>query len=271
MEEKKEFNKTDYRFSYTLNINDGTNEDMTICKRDFSIHNFDEESLRSIELKECIDDVVTMIDMDLKSKSRVHTWYNYDENYKEGEFNIPIPENQTVSLKFTFFDGETPIISKSWSGDEYPYQVRNSIDLTNKKFKYESINIQALDFQRQVAQKASVDKSDLTISIRNLICSVCASFPKQNNRKVIYKNYLPELGYETMAVRKGEYIPVKSRLQPTSIQMDGRSDSAIYDVYTNEIKFGDVTYDLLMKPKVKAEVDRVLTQSEIREKLKSGK
>ena len=110
MEEiKREFNKTDYRFSFTLNINDGINDDMTICKRDFSINNFDEDSLKSIELKECIDDVVTMIDMDLKSKSRVYAWYNYDKNYKEGEFNIPIPEKQVTTLKFTLFDGEKPI------------------------------------------------------------------------------------------------------------------------------------------------------------------
>jgi len=255
IKEKRDFSKMEYRFSFVLTINDLENTEI-ICKRDFNINSFDESSLHSLELKESIDDIANLINRDLKSKSRTYTWYNMPltnqskqvfssrdvESEDMGqEFSEPIPEKQVSTFKFTFFDGEKAVMVKSWSGDEYPFSVRNSVDLTNKKYKYDSVNIQNLDFARQIAQRASVDKSDLTTIIMKHLSSTCASFySKQFEKKVIYKQYLPELMYESLVI-DGKYSYDK-KLMPLEISLsDGRGvDSIIYPAYHSYLVESDM-------------------------------
>ena len=248
--EKVDYSKVDFRFSFTLTINDiVTNEDIIICKRDFNINFIDESSLRSLELKECVDDIVGLVKRDLKSKSRVYTWYNYDENYITPEFSDPIPEEQVSTFKFTLYDNDKPIITKIWSGDEYPFTVRNSVDLTNKKYKYDNINVNNLDFVKQIAQKASADKQDLSVLIMKLINSTCSSVQsKQYNKKVIYRNYLPELLFENISLNgDGNWVENDNKLEYIEIieGEDETKDKVIYEVYTNYYEVGDKEYDLV--------------------------
>ena len=74
--------KRDYkeeRFEFTIFVND-----FIICSRNFRIFNYIENSMNTLEFKNTVDGIVKMIDDDLKSKSRVYTWYNYDPNYVNG-------------------------------------------------------------------------------------------------------------------------------------------------------------------------------------------
>lgn len=268
MEEiKKDYSKVDYRFSYVLSVNDLENDlgELIICKRDFDINNFDETSVRSLELKEAIDDIVNLIDRDLKSKSRVYTWCNMPmsiERHKNGkcrfgvyngndseskdvsdEFKTPISEHSST-LKFTFFDRNKPIISKIWSGDYYPPTIRNSVDLTNKKFKYDNINIQALDFPKSINQRASADRQDLTYIIMKHISSVCASYySNEYGKRVIYKQYLPDLVldeiiFTDLAAGKYEYVNNKVESICRSTDENRGVEKVVYGVYTNEINVG---------------------------------
>jgi len=272
MEEKRDFSKIDYRFSYVLSVNDleSENNDVIICKRDFNINNFDESSLRSIELKEAIDDIVRLIDRDLKSKSRVYQWCNtslsvqktaggnrklgvYHGNSVESEdtpieFTNVINESQVTTFKFTFFDGLKPVITKIWSGDNYPFTVRNSVDLTNKKYKYDSCNINALDFTRSIAQRAAVDRPDLTSIIMKHLCSVCSSFySKEFEKRVIYKQNLPELILDEIVFTdyvNGKYEYVDNKITPICKSFDENRgvDRIVYEAYTTEYKIGNKTY-----------------------------
>lgn len=247
-EQKKDFSDVEYRFSFVLTINDVENEgnDIIIVKRDFNIYNLDEESLRSLELKECIDDIVVMIDRDLKSKSRVYTWYNYDENYNVPEFSTPLPEKQLTTFKFTLYDRNKAIISKIWSGDGYPFTVRNSVDLTNKKYKYDNIKNIEMDFTKQVAQKASADKPDLTAIIMRHISSTCASYQsRQGGKKLMYKQYIPELRLESVVFENGNFISVNDRLPSIKVVSDENGfEKQVYEVYTTKYTIGDKEYDL---------------------------
>ena len=62
-EQRRDFSDVEYRFSFSLTISDtDTNNDTIIVKRDFNVYNLDEESLCSIELKECIDEFMWGLD-----------------------------------------------------------------------------------------------------------------------------------------------------------------------------------------------------------------
>lgn len=248
-EQKVDYSKVDFRFSYVFSINDPeTNEDIIFCKRDFNINNFDESSLCSMELKECVDDIVDLVKNDLKSKSRVYTWYNYDQNYITQEFKDKLPETQKTKFTFKFMDGDKTIITKIWSGDEYPFTIRNSVDLTNKKYKYESININFLDFVKQTAQRASADKQDLTLVIMKLLSSVCSSFySKQYNQRVIFRTYLRDLTYDNMYLGDGDKLEsgfYKSKPIDYVINNDESKDKIVLNAYTKTYKSGDKEYNL---------------------------
>lgn len=65
------------RFQFLLWVNDNI-----ICQRYFKINGYNNDSLRSLQFKETMDNVVTMIKEDLISKSRIFMWYTRDEPIK---------------------------------------------------------------------------------------------------------------------------------------------------------------------------------------------
>lgn len=248
-EQKKDFSDVDYRFSFSVTINDTEipGDEVIVVKRYFNIYNFDEESLCSLDLKESVDDIVSLIDRDLKSKSRVYMWYNYDENYVSGEFSTPLPKEPKSVFKFTFFDREKPVITKIWSGDAYPLLVRNNVDLTNKKYKYDNSKNVEMDFVKQIAQKASADKPDLTTMIMRHISTTCSSYqPRSSEVKLMYKQYISDIKYEDMALlRNGKMDRVKSILKPIKMVSDDNGvEKELFEVYTTKYVCSTKTYDL---------------------------
>ena len=63
---------TDYKEPYEFRLLIG---DSIICQRYFRINNFNKSSLTSLELTDTIRACARMIDEDLKSKTRVYSWY----------------------------------------------------------------------------------------------------------------------------------------------------------------------------------------------------
>jgi len=129
MEVKKPYVFSKTRFEFELKINDNI-----ICQRYVNIENFNKDSIYSYELHNSIKEICQMIDNDLISKSRVFCDMKCSNGYKNEEF-IPKPKEDTINhpLTFTFKVDGKPVISRMWSGDNYPIAIRNNIDITNKK------------------------------------------------------------------------------------------------------------------------------------------
>lgn len=264
--QKKDFSDVDYRFNFSLTINDSNGNDVIICKRDFNIYNFDEESLYSLELKECIDDVMSLIENDLKSKTRTYLWCNtpldiieingerrvgvYHGSNKESndvidELKTPINNDYNTIIKFTFFDRDKPIISKILSADSYPFYIRNSVDLTNRKFKSENGRNFEIDFLKQISQRSSIGKHDLTSIIIKTISSTCGSSKSKNGKKVIYKQTPQEINIDNVCFNGICFSHVQKKLQKVKqITDDNGKQSDIYEVYTTKIPFGEKIYNL---------------------------
>lgn len=167
------------RFQFKLTINENI-----ICQRYFRINNFNEKSLTSHELTETIKSVTRLIQEDLNSKTRIALWYLYDENYKTSNkkdknvwdiINEEFIERTTDEnvFKFTFIVDGKDVYSVSWDGNVYPSFVRNSVDITNKKFRYDT-NDRNLDYTNLILKKMCVDKVDLVPEIIRPICEVCS-------------------------------------------------------------------------------------------------
>lgn len=246
---KKNYNNIDYRFSVLLTLTDLSSEnknDIIIFKRDFNIHNVDEESLYSLNLKEVIDELVVVIDRDLKSKSRVYLWYFYNKDHIDAEFIEPIPKEDVVTFKLSFLDGDKTVISKIWSGDYYPLSIRNDVDLTNKK--YRNLSRYEYDFTKKVMQKASVDKLDITSLIMRHLSSVCGCHTNNRNDKIIYKQHLTDVEIEETTLDKktpSGFGKLRNKIDPVQlIEDDNGYKKTIYKNYVTTMSFGDKIYNL---------------------------
>lgn len=181
--------KRDYkeeRFEFTIFVND-----FIICSRNFRIFNYIENSMNTLEFKETVDGIVKMIDDDLKSKSRVYTWYNYDPNYvnENDEFSRPLIEPWKCTFKIVIYDNKKEVISKIWDGYAYPKQIRERVDLSNKNVKvyndngepflYEKeaffkANAGRLTFDQELLRAMIMDKQDILLAITKTICKACS-------------------------------------------------------------------------------------------------
>lgn len=183
----KEQSYKEERFEFTLYVNNNI-----ICKRNFKINDFIEHSMESLEFKNKVDEIVKMIDDDLKSKSRVYTWYNFNpmEPDASEEFTSPLIEPWECTFKFEVSDRKKVMISKIWDGYAYPKAIRDKVDISNKVVKITSkdgkvytydkesffkSNEDRLTFEHQVLKAMIMDKSDLLIQITKQICETCST------------------------------------------------------------------------------------------------
>lgn len=183
----KEQTYKEERFEFALYVNNNI-----ICKRNFKINDFIENSMETLEFKEKVDEIVEMINNDLKSKSRVYTWYNFNpmEPDANEEFNSPLIEPWECTFKFEVYDRKKPVISKIWDGRVYPKAIRDKVDISNKVVKittkdgrtytydkesFFKSNEDRLSFEHQVLKAMIMDKSDLLLQITKQICETCST------------------------------------------------------------------------------------------------
>ena len=182
----KEQSYKEERFEFALYVNGNI-----ICKRNFKINDFIEHSMESLEFKNKVDEIVKMIDDDLKSKSRVYTWYyfNPDEPEVFEEVNGKLLGPWECTFKFEVSDKKNVVISKIWDGYAYPKAIRDKVDISNKTVKILSkdgktysydkesffkSNEDRLTFEQQVLKSMIMDKADLLLQITKSICEVCS-------------------------------------------------------------------------------------------------
>lgn len=200
IKEQREFREERFEFALFVNNN-------LVCKRNFKITNYIEESMQSLDFKDTIDEIVTMIDNDLKSKSRVYTWYYYDEKNPDPEFTEPLLEPWKSTFKFVVTDNKRPVITKIWDGYGYPKSVRDKVDIVNKTVKittrdgktfvfdketYFEENKDRLSPELYVLRAQIMDKPDLLLAITKKICETCS--PREDGYQttsdyILYETY----------------------------------------------------------------------------------
>lgn len=118
------------KFEFVLYINRNI-----IVQRYFTIKNYNDKVLRSIDLYDCLNNCVGLIQKDLKAKSEDYLWRNYDEfadkdtvieQLKNSERDIY--ENEDV-YDFEIKMDDKVIIGTKFTGNVYPQRVRYSVDI----------------------------------------------------------------------------------------------------------------------------------------------
>lgn len=186
METKETKDYKEERFEFTIYVNDNI-----ICKRNFRIFNFIENSMNTLEFKETVDGIVKLIDDDLKSKSRVYTWcyFNPDEKDAFEEFAGKPLDPWVCTFKIVISDNKRDVITRIWDGYAYPKFIRDKVDLSNKNvkvtnkegqsFSYDKesffkANDGRLSFEHEVLKKMIIDKPDVLLQITKKICEACS-------------------------------------------------------------------------------------------------
>ncbi len=137
------------KFEFILYINGNI-----ICQRFFSVKKYNPKVIRSLELVECLNYVVSLIENDLKLKSMDYLYSQYNQYKIQKTEDVVVEniyENEDV-FDFEIRIDDKPIATKRFSGNVYPQRVRYSVDirhLINKiitdiqnMFSYENITVE---------------------------------------------------------------------------------------------------------------------------------
>lgn len=242
---EKEYREERFEFSLFINNN-------LICKRNFKINNYIEESMTSLDFKHTVDDIVTMIDNDLKSKSRVYTWYYYDtdkEKYDVPEdFEKPILEPWECTFKFVVTDNKKPVIEKIWDGYGYPKSLREKVDIANKTVKittydgrvltyekesYFTENIDRLSPELYILKAMIMDKGDILLAITKKICETCS--PRENSYQTT-SDYILSETYQDKAFERDENGEIKVSSKGKPIVTINKENNRKY-YYSNNLAY----------------------------------
>ena len=134
------------RFQFLLWVNDNI-----ICQRYFKINGYNNDSLRSLEFKETMDNVVRMIQDDLLSKSRIFMWYTREEPIQmtgfvndiesRGETDVILLTSPTYNGDVELTDGT--IVNKTYfnypEGTEDSYSDNEKLPEWDVTFKFQML------------------------------------------------------------------------------------------------------------------------------------
>lgn len=122
------------RFEFVLYINKHI-----ICQRYFSIRDFNEDSIYSLELKELMDRIVGMNGTDygsmglitrhLKLKSIDHLWESYNPYYQQKEENYKDIFEKEDIFDFEIRVDRNVVAQSTFSGNFFPQRVRYQVDI----------------------------------------------------------------------------------------------------------------------------------------------
>ena len=93
--------------------------------------------------------------------------------FDDGELTEISPEMNKVTYKFAFKIDGVETASMIWDG-YYPKFVRDKIDLSNKRGKFENEDPNRLSFEQYLLYKMVKGKSDLIYGIIMHICNACS-------------------------------------------------------------------------------------------------
>lgn len=187
------------RFEFVLSMNDNV-----VCQRYFRINRFDERSIYSLDLLTATQDIVALIDENLKSKSRIFTWFTnhpqleYPEDaleYGKGiwvhtprtEDDIPpVAPEWTNTFKFAFKVDGREVISRIWDGSSYPKMIAENVDLMNRKPKVENFEFSRAKLELLMQWSMNVDKENLVPVIIRMLCDATAKGDRDKGYMLAY-------------------------------------------------------------------------------------
>ena len=114
------------KFEFILRINGNI-----ICQRYFAVKNFNPKSVYSLNLIECVNDCVEMVQSQLKKKSLEYLWGQYNAYEKQTEDQInrtPIYDKEDI-FDFEIRIDERVVGARRFTGNVYPQRVRYSVDV----------------------------------------------------------------------------------------------------------------------------------------------
>lgn len=231
MENKEIKDYKEERFEFTVYVNDNI-----ICKRNFRIFNFIENSMNTLEFKNKVDEIVKLIDDDLKAKSRVYTWYYFNPKFPDEneEFNTKLIEPWACTFKIVISDNKRDVITRIWDGYAYPKYIRDKVDLSNKNvkvttkdgqtFSYEKENFfktneGRLSFEHEVLKRMIIDKPDVLLQITKKICEACSP-----TREEIKENGYPD-------PRENKYLSKYTVIDNYGKDANGKTKKYAYSLY----------------------------------------
>jgi hypothetical protein len=126
---EKQFNRKpieEQRFEFLLYINGNI-----ICQRYFNIRGFNEDSLKSLELKQTHDYCVDVIKENLKDKTVDYLWDYYNPYKTQSEEDIPKGDiyEKEDTFGFEIRVDKKPVIESTFTGNVYPPKVRYQVDI----------------------------------------------------------------------------------------------------------------------------------------------
>ena len=114
------------KFEFILYINGNI-----VVQRYFSVRDFNQDSLQSIEAKECVDRCVEMIEDDLKSKTFDYLYKSFNpwkEQLPEEIVSENIYDEEDV-FDFEIKTDDKTIVKRRFTGNVYPQRIRYSVDI----------------------------------------------------------------------------------------------------------------------------------------------
>lgn len=105
-----------------------------------------------------------------KNDEAVESSYKFDD----GELVRDLTDVDKVDYKFAFCVDGREVCSTIWEG-VYPKYIRNSIDLSNRRGKFDGEDITRLGFEQYLLYKMVEGRSDLVWNLIKDICYVCSS------------------------------------------------------------------------------------------------
>lgn len=123
---KKSYDNLPYEFLLSIN-------NKPIVGRNFLIKGFNPDSLKSIEIKDIIDDATSVIEEQFKLKSNVYLWRYYNpystQTVEEvDDLKKDIYENEDLFTLQIKVRGRV-VAQKIFSGNYYPPKVRYDVDI----------------------------------------------------------------------------------------------------------------------------------------------
>ena len=123
------------RFEFVLYINNNI-----ICQRYFHIFDFNEESIKSLELKEMMDEIAGMhngnlgwslgiIPSFLKRKSMQYLWDNYNPYFIQTEESYKTPPKKGDVFQFEFKVDKRVVSAAQFSNEFFTLNPKVSVDI----------------------------------------------------------------------------------------------------------------------------------------------
>lgn len=97
-----------------------------------------------------------------------------DSKFDDGEFMRELTSDDRVEYKFAFYVDEKEACSTVWTG-VYPKYIRNSIDLSNKRGRFDDVDKNyTMSFEQYLMYKLVEGRKDLVWGLIKDICYTCS-------------------------------------------------------------------------------------------------